>query len=95
MAKSKKSTSNIPLIDAGSLLLAIWFVYSVINNARDLIVLGIKNSPATLAGIIAILLIAYDWSRRKSLSKVNIVTLSVLATAAAIWFLGLSTRGAW
>ena len=91
MAK-KEQTSILQLLDAGALGLSLWFVYSVINNARDLIEKNIKNAPASYALILALILIAYSWYQRKKLNAWNIIALTVLATAAVIWLIGLSAR---
>lgn len=90
MAKAKQTSSNFQLVNLGALVLSLWFVYSVINNARDLIEQNIKNAPASYGLILALLLISFSWYQRKKLSVWNIVTLTVLATSTAIWLLGLS-----
>jgi len=91
MAKPKQASKNLKLLDIGALALSLWFVYSVINNARDLIEQSIKNAPASYGLILALLLIGFSWYSRKKLNTWNIVTLTVLATSVAIWLLGLST----
>jgi cytochrome bd-type quinol oxidase subunit 2 len=88
----KEQTNILQLADVGALVLALWFVYSVINNARDLIEKNIKNAPASYALILALVLCGFTWYRRKKLSTWSAVVLSILATAAAIWLFGLSTR---
>ena len=93
MARSKavNKSSNLQLVDVGAFLLALWFVYSVINNARDLIETNIKNAPASYALILALVLMSFSCYHQKKLNLSNVVTLTVLATAATIWLFGLST----
>lgn len=92
MAKSNtKEHQSLQLVDLGATALSLWFVYSVINNARDLIEQNVKNAPASYALILALVLIMYSWYQRKKLSVWNVVALTVSGTAAAIWLLGLST----
>jgi hypothetical protein len=92
MVKSKqKSSIQQQIADVGAFILSLWFVYSVINNARDLIEQSIKNAPASYGLILALLLVGFGWYQRKKLTIWNIVTLSVLATAVTIWLFGLST----
>lgn len=95
MAKSKttqKSSNLQVLVDAAAFLLALWFVYSVISNAQDLIEQNIKNAPASYGIALALILVAFSCYQRKKLNVWNVVTLTVLATAAVIWLFGLSTR---
>ncbi len=92
MAKSnKKDQSSLQLVDLSAVALSLWFVYSVISNARDLIEQSIKNAPASFALILALALVAYSWFQRNKLNMWNIVVLTTLATSAIIWLLGLST----
>lgn len=76
-------------LDALALLLALWFVESVIGNSLDLIRTGIKNAPASHALILSILLIAWLGNMRKRLSLLNIIVLTILATSGTIWILGV------
>lgn len=92
MARPKQAPKNLELLDIGALVLSLWFVNSVISNARDLIEQGIKNAPASYGLISALLLIGFCWYSRKKLNTWNIITLTILATSVAIWLLGLSTR---
>jgi hypothetical protein len=95
VAKSEQKISTQQLLDAGAFVLSLWFVYSVINNARDLIEQNVKNAPASYALILALIFIALSWYRSdKKHSVWNIVTLTVLATSVVIWLFGLSTRAA-
>jgi len=76
-----------------SALLSLWFVYSVILNARDLIEHGVKNAPASLALTLSLLLLALSWYKNgKKLKILHIITLTILATSITIWVAGLSTR---
>ena len=92
MAKELKEKQYLRLVDAGAQVLALWFVSSVIHNARDLIEQNVKNSPASLAFIGALLLTLFSYSQRRKLNAWNLVTLAVALTALVIWLLGLSTR---
>lgn len=93
MTKTKQQSSAIQLVDIGSFILSLWFVYSVIQNARDLIEQNIKNAPASYVLILTLILIGSSLYRRKKLSVLNVITLSVISTAVVIWLLGLSTIG--
>lgn len=90
MARSKQESNIQQFVDVGAFILSLWFVYSVINNARDLIEKNIKNAPASYGLILALLLVGIGWYQRNKLTNWNIVTLSVLATAVTIWLFGLS-----
>lgn len=92
MAKSERKSNILQLVDAGAFTLSLWFVYSVINNARDLIEQGIKNAPDSYGLILALALVSFGWYQCKKLNVWNVVTLTVLATAIVIWLFGLSTR---
>lgn len=97
MSKAKKAdkkvNSSLTLLDIGAFALSIWFVYSVIQNARDLIELSIKNSPASLGLILSLFIVAVSWYKRgQKFATLHIISLSVLATAVVIWLVGLSTR---
>jgi hypothetical protein len=89
--KSKQTSKVVEALDAVALLLAFWFVYSVINNTNDLIEQGIKNAPASYCVILASLLIGFRYFQEKKLNTMNTVTLTILATSISIWFFGLST----
>lgn len=92
MTKPKRSYSNRQLLDIGAFALSLWFVYSVITNARDLIEQNIKNAPASYALILALILVVWSWHQNgKKLNVLSIVTLTVLATSMAIWLFGLTT----
>ncbi len=93
MAQSnKKEQSSLQLVDLGAVVLSLWFVYSVISNARDLIEQNVKNAPVSYALILALALVAFAWYQRKKLNMSNVVVLTILATSATIWLFGLSTR---
>lgn len=89
---SKKNKQNPPKAASyTALLLSFWFVYSVITNARDLVQYGEKNAPASYALVLGLLLMGFAWyQNNKTLNKLHIVTLTVLATALVIWVAGLS-----
>lgn len=90
MTKITQLTKNVSIV---ALVLAFWYVYSVISNARDLIQHGVKNAPASYVLILTLSLIAYTWyANHKKFNTLNIITLSVLATSIVIWAGGLSTR---
>lgn len=96
MAKSEQKFSTQQLVDVGALVSSLWFVYSVINNARDLIEKNIKNAPASYALILALILVGWSWYRSdKKLNVWNIVTLTISATSMVIWLFSLSTRAAY
>jgi hypothetical protein len=90
MAKVSKSPTVLQLADAGAIALAVWFTYSVIRNAHDLILSSIKNAPASYALILALGLIAYTWYKRRKFSAASLIALTILGTSTAIWLLGLS-----
>lgn len=92
MAKATQKSNSVQLVDAGAFILSLWFVYSVINNARDLIEKNIKNAPASYSLVLALLLVFFSYYQRKKFNIWNIITLTVLATAVIIWSFGLSTR---
>lgn len=100
MARTKtKSTQKIikqqadvnQWLDMGAFLLSIWWALTVINNARDLIDHSIKNSPNSLALIIASGWIIYSYTKTHTVSRINLVTLTILVTSGIIWLFGLST----
>lgn len=93
MPKTKNKAESLQLLtisDLGGLALSVWFVFSVISNARDLLEQNIKNAPATYGLILALLLIGYGLLIRKKLNFWGIVSLTILATATTIWLFGLS-----
>lgn len=92
MAKTTQKPAIVQLADMGAFISSVWFVYSVIQNVRDLIEKNIKNAPASYGLILALILVGYGLYRRKKLNVWSIATLAVLATAVVIWVFGLSTR---
>ena len=91
LPRSKTPKKSLELLDIAAFSLALWFVYSVVNNARDLIENSIKNAPASYALILSLVIIGSTFYKRKlKFSTWSIVTLTVLGTAAVIWLLGLS-----
>lgn len=76
-----------------ALALALWFVFSVISNARDLIQLEVKHAPATYALWGVLLLTLFSWYKQgKMFITIQVVTLTMLGTALLVWLLGLSVR---
>ncbi len=93
MSKQKNKTKPLQLLtisDLAGFALSIWFVLSIISNARDLIEHNIKNAPASYGLILALLLIGYGMFVRKRLNLWGVVSLTILTTATTIWLFGLS-----
>lgn len=53
-----------------AMLSSLWFVYSVILNARDLVQYGIKNAPASYALLLCLILLAYSWYKNDKKPKI-------------------------
>jgi len=80
------------LFDNAAFILAIWFAYSVIANARTLIEDGVKDAPASPALIIAVILLLVCGLKRKRLTTLNVIALTMIATAGAVWVFGLTAQ---
>lgn len=77
-------------LDIMSVLLAAYFVWSVIMNIQDTVLLNISNSPATWALFLVLARNLYQvFKKRTLLTPINIVALTMLATAGVIWLFGL------
>lgn len=93
MANSPQpSEDNTPqALDIASVLLAIWFVISVISNARDLVDFNSKNAPASYALISSLLLVAArTYQNERKIPLAGYIVIAMLLTAGAIWLFGLS-----
>ncbi len=90
--KHKEQVDVYKLLDIGTVILSLWFVYSVVQNARSMLDLGMKNAPASYAFILSTVLIAFISYKNKKLSIWSIIALTALATSGVIWLFGLSTR---
>lgn len=89
MAKAKKQNDNLVIIDSVGLILAIRFMFSVIDNARDEVLHSVKNAPATYAIVIAFLIVCWTMYKNKKFTQIGLITLTILITSGSIWLFGL------
>lgn len=99
---SKKTQISLatyaPLIDWGSLFLAILFLVSVIKNAAvaagNMVGGDWGTAPLSYALILGLILIFINWYNSKGkVTTVAVIALTIFLTSSVIWIFGL--HGAW
>jgi hypothetical protein len=105
MAKKKVSKSSVKAnvftsvqpLEVGAIALALFFMYYVTSTAQDLL-LGTDRAkdsviaaPYMLGFVFAVLIVAYYLERRKVLSVLSVMILTVLAVSGYFWIFALRT----
>ena len=88
MPKNKKLKTNIQPLEILALLAAIGYIHSF-NTILHHISFGFRSEhpdPYTL--LFALVVTIYYASKRRTLSTISVVTLTILAVVSASWFFG-------
>lgn len=94
----KKSISNTDTIDAIAMAFSLLYLQSILTVAHHTShwmhdgSSKIVEPPFIVALVISLLLIAISIYKNKRMSKIALVTLTILATSSIFWFSGLRTN---
>lgn len=70
------------------MLVAIGYTITVNDNLATYIQNKVVNHPDVYELIFSLLVIGYFGIKKKNISKIGIITVTILATASLIWFSG-------
>jgi hypothetical protein len=94
MAK-KNSKDMVQPLEILGVIFALFFMHSVVTNAHNVLVtrgLDIPPSvgpPAIPALVIGLLIVGYYWYRRKTLSILAIIILTIVTVSGYLWIFAL------
>jgi hypothetical protein len=102
MAKKKvtpklSSFTKVQPLEVGAIALALFFMYYVTSAAQDLLIGNdrakdsVIAAPYMLGFVFAVLIVAYYLERRKILSVLSVIILTVLAVSGYFWIFALRT----
>lgn len=94
----KTASSKIQPLDIIAFMLAAFYTQSVLTVAHHISqwpideVSRVAEAPAVPLLVAGLILCAYSWYKKRSLSTLIVIALTVFATASLFWLSGLRTN---
>lgn len=89
MPQSKKPSTKVQPLEILALLAAFFYVHSFNSILHHAATLGYSSEHPELYSLaFALIVTIYYAYKRKSLSVISVITLTIIATVSVIWYFG-------